>query len=213
MLEDEFKAYCAVIVQASGCTPMQARAFVLSQPEYYPRLCPIPEGSLFSSIRRKRILHLRHLLNVRSPQVTALNDPILHELETEIARIEFAGKMPPLVTRTHIRRELLMRGLEQSLLRKAFRSMAVIDVGDHVTRRPPQPLMATANRLAHNSTAVLSVLLAMNAFGQALSSRCVGCSEVGLLTASFFAAWLSYCFFLVGPDWEESNRLLERLGF
>lgn len=212
-LEDQLKKDGALLAQAIGCTPMEARAFVLSQPGYYPRLCPIPEGSLFNSIRRRRIVHLRHLLNVRSPQLTAPNDPILHELEVEVARIEFAGRMPPLVTRTHVRRELLMRGLEQRLLRKAFRSMAVVTSKRLPLRRPPLPWCASAATLGHHTAAVCSLILVLVTLGQTIATDCFGCSELGLLITSFFMAWVSYCLFLFGPDWINSNRLLVRLGF
>lgn len=212
-LRDQLKKDSSLLVQAVGCTPMEARAFVLSQPAYYPRLCPIPECSLFNSIRRRRIVHLRHLLNLRYPHLPPPNDPFLLELELEVARIEFAGRMPPLVTRTHIRRELLMRGLEQRLLRKAFRSMAVVTFKGLPVRRPPSPWCTSAATLGHHTAAICSLVLLLITLGRTVATDCFSCSALGLLITSFFLAWVSYCLFLFGPDWINSDRLLVRLGF
>jgi hypothetical protein len=211
-LQENFEAECKQLTCVIDCTLFQARAFLLSQPHYYARLCPLPKGVLIGWMLRRRIVLLRQALGATS-QVADVHVPLLQELETLVASVEFGRSAPPLAIRTQVRRELLLQEVEHKALRRAFRSMAVINVGEHATRRAPKQLIACAGRLAHNSAAVLSMLLALYAVGQAISSRCIGCSEVGLLTASFFAAWLSYCFFLVGPDWDESNRLLERLGF
>jgi len=211
-LQENFEAECKNLARAIDCTLFQARAFLLSQPHYYARLCPLPTSVSIAWMRRRRIVLLRQALGATS-EVADVHVPLLHELETLVASVEFGRRAPPLKTRTKVRRELLLQEVEHKSLRRAFRSMAVINVREHATRRAPKQLIACTGRLAHHSAAVLSMLLALYAVGQAFSSRCVGCSEVGLLTASCFAAWLSYCFFLVGPDWDESNRLLERLGF
>lgn len=98
-----------------------------------------------------------------------------------------------------------MRGIEQRLLRKAFRSMAVVTPKTLPLRRPPLQWCASAATLGHHTAAVCSLILVLAALGQTIATDCFGSSELGLLITSFFMAWDGYYLFLFGPDWINSN--------
>lgn len=212
-LEDQLEEEGEQLAQTIGCTSMEARAFLLSQPSYYARLCPMPSGLFVSPLRRRRIARLRHKLNARSPRLSTPDDPLLNALEAEVATIEFDGKAPPLAKRTQIRRELLMGGVPQKSLRKAFCSLAVVRSNGLGVRRAPNTLVAAAASFGHHAAAIYSLVLLLAAFGQAVTTGCVGCSELGLIYLSMILGWFSRCLFFLGPDWINSDRLLVRLGF
>lgn len=211
-LEDQLEEECGQLAQTIGCTPVEARAFLLSQPSYYARLCPMPKGLFVSPLRRRHVARLRHQLNARSPRLSAPDGPLLTTLEAEVATIEFAGKAPPLATRTQIRRELLRRGLAQKSLRKAFSSLAVVRSNGLGVRRAPHAGFVAAATIGHHGAAICGLVLLLAAFGRAVTVGCVGCSELGLIYLAMILGWLSRCFFLFGPDWINSDRLLLRLG-
>lgn len=211
-LEGQLELESEEVAQIAGCSSNQARAFLLSQPGYYARLCPLPNSLFVSPARKLRVARLRHLLNTRSPRLSAPDDPLLKELEAEVAAVEFAGKAPPLGERTRIRRELLNAGLPSWVLRKAFGSLAVVRSSGLWVRRAPSAVFAAVASLGHQSAAICSLVLLLAAAGQVISTGCIGCSELGLVYVALTLGWFSYCLFLFGPDWVNSDRLLVQLG-